>query len=69
MPGRDRLIEIVKEQVNAVSQETGHFTHAAANPGEVTEASVDAHASNAHQAIEEAAKWAKILVRESERGE
>lgn len=66
MPGRDRLKEIVKEQVYAATTATGHLTNAAEHPGQTTPTDVAQHVLDAHEAIDKAADAVQILVREGE---
>jgi hypothetical protein len=67
MPGRDKLIEIVKEQAQDLSAEAAHLVHAAEHPGQCTEGYVAEHARHAHSAIDKAADAARILVVEEEK--
>lgn len=69
MPGRDRLIEVVNEQVKEAVTEAGKLVDAAADPGSSSIMHVDATAQRAVEAVGKAAEAARILVREGERGE
>lgn len=64
MPGKDRLIEVVKESVEEARLAGDGIAVAAIYPDGASEASVGASARVAHEAIDKAADAAKILVRE-----
>lgn len=64
MPGKDRLIEIVKESVNTATDQAAYIESAAGNPRTSSEAVVSEHARVAKEAIDTAAEACKVLVRE-----
>jgi hypothetical protein len=64
MPGKDRLQEIVKENVENARVWAENIGVAAKQPRGSTEKAVDDCAIHAHAAIDKAAEAAKVLVRE-----
>lgn len=64
MPGRDRLVEIVKESVEQARQAGDSISVASVYPDGVTEATVDRSADVAHAAIDKARDACKVLIRE-----
>lgn len=66
MPGRDRLREIVNEQVKEVITEAGKLVDAANDPGSSSILHVDAVADRAAEALGKARDAARILIREGE---
>lgn len=69
MPGKDRLIEIVAEQVREVTTEAGKLVDAANDPGASSILHVDAVADRAAEALGKARDSVRILISESERGD
>ena len=65
MPGKDRLEEIVRENVARARQMADNIDVAAQHPRGSTEKAVTDCATHAHEAIDSAAEAARILVREA----
>ena len=69
MAGRDRLKEIVGQQVKEAITEAGKLVDAANDPAASSIMHVDAVADRAAEALGKARDAARILIREGERGE
>ncbi len=66
MPGRDRLVEIVNEQVEQARQAGDAISVAATYPDGTSSSAVDRDLEKGHAALDKAAEACKILIRERE---
>jgi len=66
MPGKERLQEIVSEQVKEAVTEAGKLVDAANDPGASSILHVDAVTERAAEALSKALDAARILIREGE---